>query len=70
MTNAQKFYQAMNKLGLSEELIRSILPDWWDDELFNNVASRAMAEIYISRATGKGIIEMREVQPSYHEGNL
>lgn len=56
----QELYQRLKNAGFDPSFVRRyVLPDWWDDELSSNPATRAMAEVYISRMIGIPVQHLR-----------
>lgn len=45
-------YRHLDELGFSEQRVREVLPDWWEDEIAQNPSGYAQALVIISRALG------------------
>ncbi|QHS09107.1 ImmA/IrrE family metallo-endopeptidase [Sinimarinibacterium sp. NLF-5-8] len=52
----QPFYAQLNSHGLSHRFVQdAILPDWWDDSLFENGINRLTAQMSAAKFLGVGI---------------
>jgi len=53
-------YDRLSAAGFDRQFVRDhVLPDWWDDELATNPATRAIAELTIARMLGFDVAALR-----------
>lgn len=58
-------YERLRDVGFDASFVRNrILPEWWDDELAETPANRAMAEAAVSRMLGFPIDQLRYAERS------
>ncbi len=56
----QDLYRRLRQCGFDAKFVRNIvLPDWWDDDLAENPANRAIAEMAIARHLGFRVADLQ-----------
>ncbi len=59
--SVRDLYQRLRRLGIDAGFVRSfVLPEWWQDELADVGANRALAEAYIAKQLGFSVDELRD----------